>query len=407
MKKLRSKILLTIYTILTISITVILIIYNTNDYIREYNNINNNLNKMTENDRVPPKNNDKHLPPEEPINKDKRFMDVNIYTIIISNNKINEVISHTNEETIPNKVLQVANKILNKEKRSIKYIGNLYNTKYSYNYIKGKSIVIMDITDTNKKLNNNLLISLIIFIIFEIIAYIISSIISSWIIKPVEVSFKRQKQFISDASHELKTPLSVIIASSEAYENDHNKKWLNNIKTESVRMSNLIKDLLDLSKMENDEIKRVYERNNISKLIEKTILPLESLIYEKNLKLDYVIVDNIYMNSISTEIKQLVTILMDNAIKHSKKEGIIKLTFNKKKDKLILKVINEGDSIPKGEEEKIFERFYRVDKARNRDENRYGLGLAIAKSITERHNGTIKAYSKDNITTFEVIFNKK
>ena len=411
MKKLKNKILITIFLIFSISMIIILITYNSSEYIREKNNISENLSRMNKENHEnikPPKEYDALEPPESDTNQKKRFMDVSIYTFVLDeNNTISTVISHTDEDEIPKDAVNEANKLLNSSKLTDKHIGNLYFNKYAYKYSENKKLILIDISETNKKLRVDLLISIIIFIIFETIAYLISKVISLWIIKPVEASFNNQKQFIADASHELKTPLSVIIASAEALENDkNNKKWLNNIKNESDRMNNLIKDLLDLAKLENDEIKRVYENNNLSKLVEMSILPFESLIYEKNIKLDYNLEDNIYLKSDSNEIKQLVAILMDNAIKHSKSDGKINVKLKKEKDFITLSVKNKGEPIPKGEEEKIFERFYRVDKARNRKDNRYGLGLAIAKSIVERHNGTIKASSTEEYTTFEIIFKK-
>ena len=263
MKKLKNKILITIFLILTISITIILIAYNSSDYLREKNNITDNLNRMIPTNRnsiKPPENSLEHnkMPPSTEA-KEKRFMDVKLYTVILDdNNNIYEIVNHTNEDNTPTEITEEATKIIKKSNKN-SYIGNLYVSKYAYNYKKSNHLVIMDISETNSKLRTTLIISIIIFIIFEIIAYIISNIISNWLIKPVEASFNKQKQFIADASHELKTPLSVIIASAEALDNDkNNKKWLTNIKNESDRMNNLIKDLLDLAKLENDEIKRVY-----------------------------------------------------------------------------------------------------------------------------------------------------
>ena len=106
-----------------------------------------------------------------------------------------------------------------------------------------------------------------------------------------------------------------------------------------------------------------------------------------------------------SSIKQVMEILLDNAIKHSKDKGKVEVNL-KEDNNILLTVSNLGDAIPKGEEEKIFERFYRVDKSRNRNDNRYGLGLAIAKNIVNLHNGTIKAYSKDGKTTFQINFKK-
>ena len=196
------------------------------------------------------------------------------------------------------------------------------------------------------------------------------------------------------------------MASAEALEHDKDKKWLNNIKQESERMNKLIIDLLDLAKLESEDYNSLKKYNNISKLTEKALLPLDSLIFENKKQLNYNLGNDIYLNCNAEEYKQLINILMDNAIKHCPKNKEIKVNLINNKDIIILEVINDGDPIPEGEEEKIFERFYRVDKARNRKENRYGLGLAIAKQIVEQTNGTIRAYSKEGKTTFEVKFKK-
>ena len=249
----------------------------------------------------------------------------------------------------------------------------------------------------------------------------LSKLIAHWISKPVEETFDKQKEFIADASHELKTPLSVIIASSEALErNPKEKKWLDNIttfkdaiffeeifdniKTESSRMNNLIIDLLDLAKMEKDENMQLID-GNLSRTVELSVLTFEVKAFEKNIKLDYKIEDNIMLKMNENNIKQVIEILLDNAIKHSKQKGHVKVNLNKSSD-IILTVSNEGEAIPKEEEEKIFERFYRVDKARNRNDNHYGLGLAIAKNIIEKHHGKISASSNNGITTFKIVFKK-
>ena len=109
----------------------------------------------------------------------------------------------------------------------------------------------------------------------------------------------------------------------------------------------------------------------------------------------------------SVEIDEVVSILIDNAIKHSYKNSLIKVNLYKDKNNIVLDVINNGKDIPKDECNKIFERFYRSDKSRNRETNRYGLGLAIAKNIVNNHDGSIIAFSKDNYTTFRVTFKQK
>ena len=407
MKKLKNKIVITIFTILSLSFLTIITIYNSSNYIKEKNAIQKSLESMNLNHKIEDKQKKEEInhPPEKPEDEDNpRFMDVNIYTVFVEDNEIKQIINHTKDNITPKEIQIKANSIIKKYHEKKLYIGNLFWNQYSYQYDGIEKIVLIDNKNVNQELQSNLILSIIILFILEILAFIISNNISKWIIKPVEISFKKQKQFIADASHELKTPLSVIMASAEAYDRDKQEKWIKNIESESERMNHLIKNLLDLAKLENEDIPKQQEKNNLSKITEKAILPLESLIFEKNLKFQYEIEENILFQCNSEEIKQLIVIIMDNAIKHSKKAGKITLILQREKEKILLKITNQGEEIPKGEEEKIFERFYRVDKARNRNENRYGLGLAIAKKIVEQHQGIIRAYSKDNQTTFEVTF---
>ncbi len=406
MKKLANKTFLTLFIILSLFLFTILFIFNYQNYIREKSNLVNNLNRLSTEigPKVEQKPDDFEFKNEKTDNHFKRFMDANIYTVRVDNNEISDIFSHAMDDNVSDEIKKVASNILqNKEKKKI-FIGNLYSNRYSYQY--EKDIVISDNYDINTRLTNSLKLSIIIFFLGELICYVISVFLSKWLVKPAETSYNKQKEFIADASHELKTPLSVIIASTEAYEKDKDDKWLNNIKNESERMNSLIRNLLDLAKLDSDNFKIQYEIIDLSKLCEKLILTLESLMYEKDIKLEYNIDDDIRFNCNSDEIKELITILLDNAIKHSVKDGKIIVNLSKNNDKIYLEIKNKGLPIPKGEEEKIFERFYRVDKSRNTSENRYGLGLAIAKSIVERHNGKISANSTDDYTIFKVIFKK-
>lgn len=197
------------------------------------------------------------------------------------------------------------------------------------------------------------------------------------------------------------------MANAEALENEQNeRKWLNNIKNEAERMNELVTDLLDLARLENDVSKENFQVENLSKIVEKTILTFESIMYEKKIKLEYDIKENINIVCNNNQIKQLLVILIDNAIQHSKENGEIKVTLRSEKNDVALNVTNKGKEIPKDMYEKIFERFYRVDESRNRNTNRYGLGLAIAKNIVINHNGKINVQSENGYTTFIVKLNK-
>lgn len=193
------------------------------------------------------------------------------------------------------------------------------------------------------------------------------------------------------------------MASSDELSGTSNQKYIDNIKYESDRMNKLIANLLDLSKLENGVCKQLYKNENISKIINKICLTFESVTYEKSVGIDTDIEDNINYKCIKEDIEKLISILIDNAVKHSYKDTNIKVIMYKKKNSINIEVINSGDAIKKEDEEKIFERFYRVDKSRNRSDNRYGLGLAIAKSIVINHNGSIEATSSSGKTVFRVV----
>lgn len=416
-KKLSNKIFYTLILILSISILTVVGIFNIQNYYEQKKSINNSLNvSMTKKDRkvIPPTKIDDASEPVDDVthnnedmrNRNIKFMDSVIYTILLDdNNNILEVINHSNNETSSEKISSIAKKILSNKNIKDRYIGNLYLSDYSYAYSKGDTLIILDNSKIKSSLLLSLEVSLFIFIILEILVIVLSRYLTIWIIKPVKESFAKQKQFIADASHELKTPLSVIVASSEAIDiTNQNSKWLKNIEYEANRMNLLISKLLDLAKSERME-EIVLVNNNLSKTIELSLLTFEGRAFEKDIKLSYEIEDNINILMDEDSIKELVEILLDNAIKHSKKNGSIKVSL-KKDSQVTLLVQNEGDPIPKGEEEKIFERFYRVDKSRNRKDNRYGLGLAIAKNIVLSHKGKIKASSLDGVTTFQVTFKK-
>ena len=264
---------------------------------------------------------------------------------------------------------------------------------------------ILDNSFVKEKLQSLIKTSIFIFVLLEIVIIVVSIKITSWIIKPVIETFNKQKQFIADASHELKTPIAVIMANSEALEKEPNeKKWLNNIKSESERMNELITNLLDLAKLENGKNKEIYNVEDLSKIAEMSVLTFESLMFENKIKFEYNIQKDLKLKCNSVQIKQLIAILLDNAIKHSEENGEINVFLEKQKNDIILSVSNKGKEIPKEIRDKIFERFYRADESRNRESNRYGLGLAIAKNIVVNHNGKISVDCVGGYTTFKVVF---
>ena len=404
MKELNRKVFNTIFIILSAFIFIIVFIYNVEIYRREYSAVQRNLSFMEERISKP----DYRIPILDDEQDDKNFenmmiMDYEVYTVILSNGEIERIISHSSN-TSNFDVQSVAEKIVTK-KQGMR-IGSLYNNKYSYNYYLD-TIIIINTKNINNRLMLILIKSLIILLIVEILVYYVSKMLTKRITKPAQESYEKQRDFIADASHELKTPLAVIIASSDELKSDKkNAKYVDNIKYESERMNNLIKSLLDLSKLENGVSIANYKEENISKIIERICLTFEAIAYENNVNIDINIEKDIKLKCSKEEIEKLISILLDNAIKHSYKDSSISVNLNNDKNNINLEIVNSGDPIKAGDEERIFERFYRVDKSRKRDSNRYGLGLAIAKNIVINHNGTIKAFSKDGLTTFKINLKK-
>ena len=404
MEKLKNKTFYTIYGLLSLFLIIVVFLFNFQNYNREVMSVKDKLyrvDKFIFFDKIPLQK------PNNRFNenmKNRLIMDYQVYTLLLdNNNEIIDIINHS-DNTLKSDIKSIGNEFIKKNNEGL-VINNLYFSNYSYNYKSGEYLIIFDNSNIKERLISSLISSSVILFIYELVMFFASKYLTKWITKPAVDSYDKQKNFIIDASHELKTPLSIIMASADALESDKfEKKWLDNIKSESERMNILVKSLLDLSKLENNIDKKMYTDESISKLIEKSALIFESVAFENKVEIETNIEGNINYLCNKNEITELMSILLDNAIKHSKKNSKVIINLYKTKKEINIEVINKGEEIPKDECEKIFERFYRLDKSRNRDSNRYGIGLAIAKTIVLNHNGRINAFSKDGFTTFKVVF---
>ena len=234
-----------------------------------------------------------------------------------------------------------------------------------------------------------------------VVFFFLSRFLAKKIVAPLEESYQKQRQFISDAGHELKTPVSVVSANAELLSRQiGDNLWLQNIQYENERMGMLVGQLLDLARTEN--VTPQMERIDFSRLVSGETLPFESVAFEKGLALNTAITNGIAVEGNSAQLKQLTSILLDNAIRHSKPAGEVRLTLTGDHGIAELSVINTGDEIPTEHRDKIFERFYRVDPARSGEDKHYGLGLAIAKAIVAAHHGHIEVLCYNGLVEFRV-----
>jgi len=279
--------------------------------------------------------------------------------------------------------------------------------KYIYQVRQGKgntvNIMLMENEEAIFRARMILISSVIVAICCFGIVYFLAKKVSKVIVKPVEDTFEKQKQFISDASHELKTPLAVMEANIDVLAGEiGNNKWMGYMQTEIDSMNTLINDLLLLAKTENMNPKDEYQKFDVSQETEIMVSVFESMAYERKVILKSNIEKGVSFYGNAEDVQHILSTLLDNAIHHTKEQGEVEVTFAKEKNDLVWKVQNQGEEIPEAEREKIFERFYRVDKARNRKEKRYGLGLAIAKSTVKKYAGKITVDCINGKTIFQV-----
>ena len=237
--------------------------------------------------------------------------------------------------------------------------------------------------------------------------------LSSLALRPVETAWKQQRQFVADASHKLKTPLTVILANTGivlAHPSDTvsaQSKWLEYTQEEARQMKGLVEDLLFLAK--SDAARQEFQTTQVdlSELVQGCLLPFEPVAFEAGGRLDAQVDPGLILTGDEAQLRRLVRILLDNGVKYAGAEGAVSLTLTRQQDKLRLTVRNTGAPIPPEHLPHLFERFYRADAARNRAQGGYGLGLAIAKAIVEHHRGRISVSSAvESGTVFTVLLPK-
>lgn len=274
------------------------------------------------------------------------------------------------------------------------------------------SVVFLDRTPETDTINQLLFIMIIIMSAGLVLIFFISLLLAKWTVKPVERAWTQQKEFVANASHELKTPLTVIATNTDVVLSSPDDtvksqgKWLNYIKDETARMSKLVNSLLCIAKYDANKAEIIHSTIDLSNLLESIVLQYEPLVFESGKLLCTDIDKGLKISGDVDKIKQLVNILLDNALKYSTDKGTIMISLKSPKSSLVsMTIANSSEEIPKNKLDKLFDRFYRIDGSRNRKTGGSGLGLNIAKTIVECHSGTIIAANNNGITEFTVTFN--
>lgn len=294
----------------------------------------------------------------------------------------------------------IADRILEKPKEKGRISGYLYLYEKEAGNI---SIYFLDYTPENSMSTRLTRVCLGVGLAGMLVIFILVVFLSKWVTKPVKLAFDKQKQFIADASHELKTPLTIITANAEVLQgNIPDNKWLGYILEQSNRMKHLINNLLDLAKLDAYSEKQNFTSVDLSKTVKNAALSFESLAYEYGKQYQMEIEDNLWVSGCESQLKQLTVILLDNAFKYSDEHGTVKITLSSHGEKKQLLVYNTGKGIATKDQKRIFERFYRSDSSRSRQSGGYGLGLSIAQSVLASHKGNIQVKS-DGTTYTEFI----
>lgn len=262
-------------------------------------------------------------------------------------------------------------------------------------YDRGTLVVFSDRSAEQLLLHKVLLVSILVFLLMEGVVFFLTMILTKRAMRPMQETFERQRQFISDAGHELKTPLTIISANVDILHDEIGEnKWLSYIQSQAERMRVLVGEMMNLTKLEMGDKGKDFVDFSLSEAVSGAALPFEGQAFEQEKQLELEIQEDISYHGNPDQIKQLVGIFMDNALKYSKEHGEIRVTLQQVQNKKTLKVYNTGKGIPESEKEKIFQRFYRSDASRARATGGYGLGLSIAQSIADAHKIRIQVESE-------------
>lgn len=408
-RTLQRKFVKTAMIAITVLILILLGAINLSNIMMVRTNIDRRLQMIADNEGNPP-------PPGKPFSSDRwmehpkneydSFLSSNFFVVRFDQNgKVHAVdVSRTSSVT-EQEAVDLATQIF-QESREKGRVGKYRFQRRKLSGIGGSLLVFLDCSDDMASYFRVLLVSAAIGLICWGGMLLFVILLSKKAIRPVAENMEKQKQFVTNAGHEIKTPLAIIQSNTEAMElYQGESKWSRNIKDQTLRLDGLMKNLLLLARMEE----RTWEVQAVdvaySELLEEVLQEFISLMEKKRIQVQTDISSGLILHADPGQMRQLITILLDNAVKYTDEDGKIQIVLRREGKQIRLSVSNSCKRLPEVPEEKLFDRFYRADDARTQKNGGYGIGLSIAQAIVTAHYGFISAtYIQPDSICFMVCF---
>ncbi len=284
-----------------------------------------------------------------------------------------------------------------------------YNGIYKYLIVEkeyGKLLVFLDCNSEIETRNSFFLLFVSVGILCFIAVFAVIWGFSKRAIKPVVENIEKQRQFITDAGHEIKTPLAIISANADVLElSCGENEWVTSIRNQTKRLNELVKNLLTLSKIDEGKVRVTFSEFILSEAAHKALEPFILIAESKNIKFDVQIEPSLRIIGDYDGIQTLISILAENAVKYTENNGQITVELSKTGKNIKLEIKNNCKALPSGDLNRLFDRFYRADSSRSRETGGYGIGLSIAQAIVNAHKGKISVrVDNGNVICFTVIF---
>lgn len=396
-RKLQNKFIFYTISISAMSLIIIMSFINVNNYVSIINGADQKIEVIVSNDFK-----FEHKPPRILKRELPSFM--NFFTVYFDeNSNITKIISNVDEYMAYEDVVSYSETIIKEGKSKgiidgFRYLKTVSNNRQSY--------VFLDIQRELYSCMTFMVSSIYIVVIALILITIIAILLSKRAVSPIIESYERQKSFITNVSHEFKTPLAIIKADSDVIEIENGEsEWTGSINNQISKLNNLVDNLISLTKLDENKVNIIKSDFSLTDALYETINEFSSVMQNSNIGIELVSSENITYNGNEESIRKLFEILIENAMKYASKNTNVRITLKNYNSKIYFSIENESKNLKIGKYNNCFERFYREDKSRNSEVKGSGIGLSIAKSICKNHDAKIRAYSNNGISiVIEIIF---